>query len=572
MRRLALVLSVLAATGVVPSAAGAVLPGPNGPLVFTSGRDDGLITLSDSHAQIWFLSGPNGSAERLTTLGLSHHRHASWSPDRTKIAYARGPVDANPFDGPWDIYVQDLTAPDSAPVNITNTLDQNEDRPTWSPDGTRIAYAGQDAPASTSWDIWVKTPTPGGAPLRIADDASAGMGSSGQFSRPQWSPDGQEIFYGKIIAVTPQNYDIYRAGADGSDVATGGTPIVAGSANTYQAAVSPDGLQLCFTLQDPMTGKDVYTVSSTPGGSPAPRTSTSGTDEYECAWSPDGTKIAFVRGAFGAGEILMVDSSGSMATSPVANVAGRFDGNPEWTRNPSPTCSDVSASVAFNSFVSIPLPCADTPDPPDFTPNNPFGPDIVTPPAHGVLGGISNDSVIYTPNVNFQGQDSFTFKSDDGTSDSNIATARITVAGPGAGPGGGGGGGGPTPTCRGRTATIFGTAGADVLAGTPGRDVIAALGGNDTVRGGRGNDLICAGSGRDRVAGGRRNDRVFGGTGADRLLGNDGNDILNGQGGRDRLNGGRGRDRLNGGAARDVCRGSLGTDRASRCEVRIGIP
>jgi len=438
VRRLALALAVVATTGIGPAAARAVLPGPNGPLVFSSGRDDGLLVLSDMHAQIWFLSGPNGGAQRLTTLGLSHHRHASWSPDRTKIAYARGPDDGTPFDGPWDIYVQDLTNPGSAPLQLTNTPTQNEDRPTWSPDGTRIAYAGVDAPMSASWDIWVK-PATGGTAERIADDASAGMGSSGQFSRPQWSPDGDEIYYGKIIAVSPQNYDIYRAAADGSDVATGGTPIVAGSANTYQAALSPDGSQLCFTLQDPMGGqKDVYTVPSSPGGSPVARTSGSDS-EYECAWSPDGTKIAFVRGAFGAGEILMVDSSGSMGTSPVTNVAGRFDGNPEWTRNPPPTCSNGSAAVAFNSFATIPLECADTPDPPGFGSNDPFGPDIVTPPGKGVLGGISNDSVIYTPNVNVRGSDSFTFKSDDGTSDSNIAKIQITVAGPG-----GGGGGGPT--------------------------------------------------------------------------------------------------------------------------------
>jgi hypothetical protein len=86
--------------------------------------------------------------------------------------------------------------------------------------------------------------------------------------------------------------------------------------------------------------------------------------------------------------------------------------------------------VGFNSFVSIPLSCSDQPDPPSFAPNSPFGPDIVTAPMNGVLGGISNNSVIYTPNVNFQGKDSFTFKSDDGTSDSAPATIAITVNGP----------------------------------------------------------------------------------------------------------------------------------------------
>ena len=42
MRRLALVLAVLAGVAALPAGAGAtVIPGPNGPLIFTSGRDDG---------------------------------------------------------------------------------------------------------------------------------------------------------------------------------------------------------------------------------------------------------------------------------------------------------------------------------------------------------------------------------------------------------------------------------------------------------------------------------------------------------------------------------------------------
>ena len=101
MRRLALVLVVLATMAALPASAGAsVIPGPNGPLLFTSGRDDGMTALTDGRAQIWFLSGPGGAATRLTTLGLSHHRHATWSPDRTKIAFARGPDGRHPLRRP----------------------------------------------------------------------------------------------------------------------------------------------------------------------------------------------------------------------------------------------------------------------------------------------------------------------------------------------------------------------------------------------------------------------------------------------------------------------------------------
>lgn len=52
---------------------------------------------------------------------------------------------------------------------------------------------------------------------------------------------------------------------------------------------------------------------------------------------------------------------------------------------------------------------------------------IVSDPTHGSLGVISNNKVVYTPNTNYTGEDSFTFKSNDGTEDSNVATVSITV-------------------------------------------------------------------------------------------------------------------------------------------------
>ena len=432
MRQLALALAVLAAAGIVPATAGAnVLPGPNGPFVFTSGRDDGTTTLSDGHAQIWFLFGPGTSAQRLTTLGLSHHRHASWSPDRTKIAYARGPDDGTPFDGPWDIYVQDLKA-GTPPLNITNTLGTNEDRPNWSPDGTRLTYAKQKM--GGAWDVVTKAADGSGTETIVAEDTSAGSAASGQFSRPQWAVDGQSIFYGKIIDATPtpDDYDIYRAAADGSDHILGGTPIVTGTTSDYQVALSADGTKLCFTREDPVNGKDVYVVPST-GGTAAPLLTTNGTQEYECAWSPDGTKISFVRGAFGAGEVLMLNSDGSGGIDTVADVAGRFDGNPEWTRNPPPGCADKTASVAFNRFVRIGLTCTDAADPPTYQ-NDPLELQIARPPGHGTLSLINpqDNSLIYTPNANFTGADTFTYTANDGKTTSPPATVTVTVGGPNA--------------------------------------------------------------------------------------------------------------------------------------------
>lgn len=121
-------------------------------------------------------------------------------------------------------------------------------------------------------------------------------------------------------------------------------------------------------------------------------------------------------------------------------------------------------------------------------------------------------------------------------------------------------------SCRGFTATIVGTPGADVLTGTGGPDVIVGLGGIDTIRSLGGGDLICAGSGRDFVVAGTAADRVLGGTGGDRLFGRGGPDVLRGGAGADELKGNRGADRLRGGGGFDRCDGGPGTDSVRGCE------
>jgi VCBS repeat-containing protein len=51
----------------------------------------------------------------------------------------------------------------------------------------------------------------------------------------------------------------------------------------------------------------------------------------------------------------------------------------------------------------------------------------VTDPAHGTVTLNSDGSYTYTPNANYFGTDSFTYKANDGTDDSNTATVNLTV-------------------------------------------------------------------------------------------------------------------------------------------------
>lgn len=114
--------------------------------------------------------------------------------------------------------------------------------------------------------------------------------------------------------------------------------------------------------------------------------------------------------------------------------------------------------------------------------------------------------------------------------------------------------------CDGKTVTITGTAGDDVINGTANADVIHGLGGNDTINGKGAGDTICGGGGDDVLRGGAGNDKIFGGDGNDTLKGEGNADTLKGGAGDDILQGGDGADSLDGGADADTLKGDKKDD------------
>jgi len=185
--------------------------------------------------------------------------------------------------------------------------------------------------------------------------------------KPAWSPDSQFIYYsfGDPNSTLADAADILRKPANGTG-ATPATPIVAiTGSGEWQPSISPDGTRMCFTFQAGGTATaEVWTANLT-GSLPAMPgpddmiATTPAVAEYNCTWSPDGTKIAYVEGAFGAGELVQqsfpkdVSSRRELALSPM------FDGDPDWAPDAPPTCPPVTVNVPFNTATSIPLTCSD---------------------------------------------------------------------------------------------------------------------------------------------------------------------------------------------------------------------
>ncbi len=62
------------------------------------------------------------------------------------------------------------------------------------------------------------------------------------------------------------------------------------------------------------------------------------------------------------------------------------------------------------------------------TESDPLTAALVAGATHGTLALNPDGSFTYTPNANYNGPDSFTYKANDGTGDSNVATVNITVS------------------------------------------------------------------------------------------------------------------------------------------------
>jgi Tol biopolymer transport system component len=122
-----------------------------------------------------YVVNPDGTGEtRLTDLrsdGMGGYS-PSWSPDGSTIAIEVFE------DGNWNIY---LARADGSGVRQLTDLPGDENRPTWAPDGMRIAFMGSSVASSEgentgSFDVYLIDPD-GTDPQRLTDGAGAAPGA-----------------------------------------------------------------------------------------------------------------------------------------------------------------------------------------------------------------------------------------------------------------------------------------------------------------------------------------------------------------------------------------------------------
>ena len=416
----------LGAVAAVPLTAGATpLPGENGRIVLTSEQNLGF-----QKAELFLLPVPGSTgggtlSPPITASPTLRHRHPTWSPDRTMIAYARGPS-----AGPFDIWVQDLTQPLSAtnPKDLTpNAPTSSEDRPAWSPDGTHIAFEkDQGTPASR--DIFIASAANGSGQTNITSTGAAIEGA------PAWDPSGSTIYYEKGNAqIGTANVDIVKRSIsypNGVPTPGGETLAVADSGGPeIQPAISPDGQKICYGTGYPgATTPDIRVALLNP---PSSGTEVSKTvPSYDCTWSPDNTLVAYTARAGSAGDLVMVAADGTSVFEIPLATGTDIQTNPDWAPDARPECPDSTVTTPPNVPVTFQAVCNDTGPAYEQTDVLEFND---TSPTHGTLTQeLAGDPFTYTPDSGFVGTDSFLVKSFDALgfgSDTGTVTLRVQEPG-----------------------------------------------------------------------------------------------------------------------------------------------
>lgn len=187
-------------------------------------------------------------------------------------------------------------------------------------------------------------------------------------------------------------------------------------------------------------------------------------------------------------------------------------------------------------------------------------------PLNGDVVVDPDGSFTFTPDLDFNGEDSFTFAVSDGTLTAT-ETATISIApvddpdvpSPGNDNLNGTVGDDAINSLAGDD-TLIGLGGDDSLIGNDGNDIAIGGLGADFLRGGGGDDTLQGNDGDDDIAGGAGQDDVLAGDGADNIKGNGGADILRGNAGADDIRAGSGADEVLGGNGADIITGNGGDD------------
>ncbi len=273
-----------------------VTTGPE-PKTYASFSPDGQQLVYESEGDIWRVHLTTGVAQRLTTHA-ARDRSAAWSPDGREIAFVSSRLgqpkvfvmsaagertalrqltddsfgEASPVwspDGRWILFtsarddhfysraIYRVPAAGGQPERLTPADDARNNLPSFSPEGSRLAYISDRA---GYLNIWLMNPD-GSGHRQVTDvpqDQDYPENDYIQTMGLHWSPEGARLLY---FSNREGNLELWRV-----DVATRRTEVVANRDGSHHPVGWVDGTTVAYVYESYQAPPDLYV--QVPGGSP----------------------------------------------------------------------------------------------------------------------------------------------------------------------------------------------------------------------------------------------------------------------------------------------------------------
>ena len=290
------------------------------------------------------------------------------SPDGKWVAYTVATVDAEKDKRDTDLWMTSWDG--TRHVRLTSSPESSESEPRWSPDGRWLAFLaarGDEAKKKKDSQVFVLN-TAGGEAEKLTDL----KGGVGDYA---WSPDSKRLALvvndpdpadddkddktGKPKTAPPVVSERYHFKQDRDgylrdlrahlwlfDVeAKKGEALTSGPYDDSAPAWSPDGTRLAFVSRrrgpdpDRDQNSDVYAIDAKAGAQPRALTTFEGTDGGRPTWSPDGRLVAYLQGdetrwsAYQLEKLAVVPAEGGPARVLTASLDRPVSGPPAWSRD-----------------------------------------------------------------------------------------------------------------------------------------------------------------------------------------------------------------------------------------------
>jgi Tol biopolymer transport system component len=285
-----------------------------GPVWSPDGRQVAFVRASESGAAIHAMPSLGGQERRLTDIsdvvrwGRDPVANLSWSPDGKWLAFGEKASEAKASR----LVRVSLETREKQPLTSPPEDTQGDRFPSFSPDGTLLAFVRSGSGTFGDWDVWVQR-VGEGMPRRLTHAEYA------LCHNPVWTADGSEILFTtgwgslslrRVSLAGGEPQPVLGLGA--------GYPSVRGNLMVYQQVTFP-----------PAAIWRIPGRRASTGNREPQKLIASSQDDVNPAYSPDGRRIAFESSRSGEGNIWVCDSDGS---NPVQ--LSNFDshtGTPRWS-------------------------------------------------------------------------------------------------------------------------------------------------------------------------------------------------------------------------------------------------